>query len=97
VVEHGAGVEQHLEDHLRRHRRADDQDGGRLDQHGEQDLQGMEARAGLVTVVDVRPPEEYAQGHVGGALNVPLDRLGEQLSGLAPDREVVAYCRGPWC
>jgi rhodanese-related sulfurtransferase len=54
-------------------------------------------RDGLVTVVDVRPPEEYAQGHVAGALNVPLDRLEEQLSGLAPDREVVAYCRGPWC
>jgi rhodanese-related sulfurtransferase/DNA-binding transcriptional ArsR family regulator len=54
-------------------------------------------RDGLVTVIDVRPPEEYAQGHVVGALNVPLDRIEEQLSRLPADREVVAYCRGPWC
>jgi ArsR family transcriptional regulator len=54
-------------------------------------------RDGLVTVLDVRPPEEYAQGHVAGALNVPLDRLEERLRDLPPDREVVAYCRGPWC
>jgi rhodanese-related sulfurtransferase/DNA-binding transcriptional ArsR family regulator len=54
-------------------------------------------RDGLVTVIDVRPPEEYAQGHVGGALNVPLDRLEEGLKGFPSDREVVAYCRGPWC
>ncbi len=52
---------------------------------------------GLVTVLDVRPPEEFAQGHVAGALNVPLDRLQERLKDLPPDREVVAYCRGPWC
>jgi rhodanese-related sulfurtransferase/DNA-binding transcriptional ArsR family regulator len=54
-------------------------------------------RDGLVTVIDVRPPEEYAQGHVAGALNLPLDRLQERLKDLPPDREVVAYCRGPWC
>ncbi len=54
-------------------------------------------RDGLVTVLDVRPPEEYAQGHVAGALNVPLDRLQERLRDLPADREVVAYCRGPWC
>lgn len=54
-------------------------------------------RSGLVTVLDVRPPEEYAQGHVAGALNVPLERLQERLRDLPPDREVVAYCRGPWC
>ncbi|MGA7980592.1 MAG: metalloregulator ArsR/SmtB family transcription factor [Chromatiaceae bacterium] len=54
-------------------------------------------RDGLVTVLDVRPPEEYAQGHVAGAMNVPLDRLHERLKDLPPDRDVVAYCRGPWC
>ncbi|MFZ1575095.1 MAG: metalloregulator ArsR/SmtB family transcription factor [Chromatiaceae bacterium] len=54
-------------------------------------------RDGLVTVLDVRPPEEYAQGHVAGALNVPLDRLQDRLKELPTDREVVAYCRGPWC
>jgi rhodanese-related sulfurtransferase/predicted transcriptional regulator len=54
-------------------------------------------RDGLATVVDVRPAEEFAQGHVAGALNVPLDQLEAQLSDLPRDREIVAYCRGPWC
>lgn len=55
------------------------------------------ARDGLVTVIDVRPPEEYVQGHIAGALNIPLDKLKTRLQELPPDREVVAYCRGPWC
>lgn len=55
------------------------------------------ARDGLVTVIDVRPPQEYAQGHLVGALNVPLDQLESRLGELPEDREVVAYCRGPWC
>ncbi|MBK5966397.1 ArsR family transcriptional regulator [Thiocystis minor] len=54
-------------------------------------------RDGLATVIDVRPAEEYAQGHVAGALNVPLDRLQERLSDFPREREIVAYCRGPWC
>lgn len=54
-------------------------------------------RDGLVTVVDVRPPEEYAAGHVPGAINVPLSALDERLASLPVDREVVAYCRGPYC
>ena len=55
------------------------------------------ARHGLVTVVDVRPPEEYAQGHIAGALNIPLDKLKQHLGELPRNREIVAYCRGPWC
>ncbi len=55
------------------------------------------ARDGLVTVIDVRPPEEYTQGHIPGALNIPLDKLRTRLRELPRDREVVAYCRGPWC
>ncbi|MCU0835820.1 MAG: metalloregulator ArsR/SmtB family transcription factor [Chromatiaceae bacterium] len=55
------------------------------------------ARDGLVTVIDVRPPEEYAQGHIPGALNIPLDRLESRLGELPAEREIVAYCRGPWC
>jgi rhodanese-related sulfurtransferase len=50
-----------------------------------------------VTVVDVRPPEEFAQGHIAGALNIPLARLERHLAELPQGREVVAYCRGPWC
>ena len=55
------------------------------------------ARNGLVTVIDVRPSEEFAQGHIAGALNIPLDKLRQRLKRLPRDREVVAYCRGPWC
>ena len=55
------------------------------------------ARDGLVSVIDVRPPLEYAQGHVAGAINIPLEELESRLGELTPDREVVAYCRGPWC
>jgi len=54
-------------------------------------------RQGLVTVLDVRPPEEYAAGHVRGAINIPLAELEEHLSAFQPDQEVVAYCRGPHC
>ena len=55
------------------------------------------ARDGLVTVLDVRPPEEYAAGHLPDAVNVPLDELEQWLDRLEPDDDVVAYCRGPHC
>ena len=54
-------------------------------------------RRGLVTVLDVRPAEEYAAGHVPGAINVPVDRLEKYLSKLPKRKEVIAYCRGPYC
>jgi len=54
-------------------------------------------RSDLVTVLDVRPAEEYAAGHVPGAINVPLSELESQLKKLDPAQEVVAYCRGPHC
>ncbi len=54
-------------------------------------------RAGAVTVLDVRPVEEYQAGHIPGALSVPLKDLEQRLSGLPRDREIVAYCRGPYC
>lgn len=55
------------------------------------------AKRGLVTVLDVRPPEEFAAGHLPGAVNIPIDRLESGLSKLSKQREVVAYCRGPYC
>ena len=54
-------------------------------------------RRGEVAVWDVRPPEEYAAGHIRGASSVPLPRVGRTLADLPPDAEVVAYCRGPYC
>ncbi len=54
-------------------------------------------REGLVTVIDVRPPEEYASGHLPGAINIPLSELESQLERLDPSEEIVAYCRGPHC
>ncbi len=55
------------------------------------------AKKGLVTVLDVRPPEEYAAGHLPGAINVPMERLEDYLATLPKKREIVAYCRGPYC
>lgn len=54
-------------------------------------------RARSVTVLDVRPPEEYAAGHLPGAVNVPLTELKKQLKKLSARKEIVAYCRGPYC
>lgn len=55
------------------------------------------ARDGDVVVIDVRPAVEYDAGHIPGALSVPLDQLEARLDQLPEDREVVAYCRGPYC
>lgn len=52
---------------------------------------------GEVTVLDVRPAEEYRAGHVPGALSVPLAELRRRLAELPTDRAIVAYCRGPYC
>lgn len=55
------------------------------------------ARKGLVTVLDVRPPEEFAAGHLPGAVNIPVRELEKRLKELPKGKEVVAYCRGPYC
>lgn len=55
------------------------------------------ARKGLVTVLDVRPPEEYQAGHLPGAVNIPLVELESRLGKLPKNREIIAYCRGPYC
>ena len=52
---------------------------------------------GMVTVLDVRPPREFASGHLPGAVNVPLAELERRLGELPRKREIVAYCRGPYC
>lgn len=54
-------------------------------------------KAGLVTALDLRPEDEFALGHLPGAVNIPLGELEEKLANLDPDQEVVAYCRGPYC
>jgi rhodanese-related sulfurtransferase len=55
------------------------------------------ARSGEVVVLDVRPVEEYAAGHIPGAISLPLEHLEARLDELDPSVEVVAYCRGPLC
>lgn len=54
-------------------------------------------KEGLITVLDVRPVEEYDAGHVPGAVNVPLTELEQYLKHLSKKQDVVAYCRGPHC
>ena len=54
-------------------------------------------REGSAVVLDVRPPDEFASGHLPGARNIPLAELKARIAELPTDVEVVAYCRGPWC
>ncbi len=54
-------------------------------------------RKGTVTVLDVRPVEEYRSGHIEGAISIPLKELERRLAELPRDQEIVAYCRGPHC
>ena len=54
-------------------------------------------KTGHVTVVDVRPREEYAAGHIPAAVSIPLDELADQLAELPDDQDIVAYCRGAYC
>lgn len=54
-------------------------------------------KKGDVQVLDVRPEDEFALAHLPGAVNIPLDELKRKLATLDPVKEIVAYCRGPWC
>jgi rhodanese-related sulfurtransferase/DNA-binding transcriptional ArsR family regulator len=67
-----------------------------LEPVGSQELLAR-ARRRDVVVLDVRPPEEYAAGHIAGALSVPLAELERRLAELPRGKRVVAYCRGPYC
>jgi len=55
------------------------------------------SKDGLVTILDVRPPEEYEAGHIPGAVNVPLAEIGQHLADLPSEQEIIAYCRGAYC
>jgi len=72
--------------------------------HGLDDLEPAPAseilrrmQNGEVTVLDVRPADEFAAGHLPGAVNIPLKDLERSLNRLPANREVIAYCRGPYC
>jgi rhodanese-related sulfurtransferase/DNA-binding HxlR family transcriptional regulator len=54
-------------------------------------------RAGEIVLVDVRPEEEFAAGHIDGSLSIPIGELSDRLGELPEDGEIVAYCRGPFC
>ena len=60
------------------------------------ELARLSARRAVV-IVDVRPAEEYAAAHLPGAVNIPLDALRREMSRLPQDREIIVYCRGPYC
>ena len=55
------------------------------------------ARKGLVVVLDVRPQEEFSAGHLPGAVNIPIHELAKRLRELPRRKEIIAYCRGPYC
>jgi rhodanese-related sulfurtransferase/DNA-binding MarR family transcriptional regulator len=54
-------------------------------------------RDGDVTLLDVRPEDEYAAGHIPGAISIPVAQLKRRLAELPRNREIIAYCRGPYC
>lgn len=73
-----------------------DDPGGSLEAVSRDDLlAGL--REGSVALLDVRPHEEFQAGHLPDAINIPLDELETMLDALPRDREIVAYCRGPYC
>jgi rhodanese-related sulfurtransferase/DNA-binding HxlR family transcriptional regulator len=70
--------------------------GDEVDAIGREELVAR-MRQGDVVLLDVRPPEEFEAGHIEGARSIPLEELEERLEELPAGREVVAYCRGPFC
>ncbi len=70
--------------------------GGEVETIGRAELRER-LREGDVVVVDVRPEEEFAAGHIEGARSIPLEELERRMAELPPDQEIVAYCRGPFC
>jgi rhodanese-related sulfurtransferase len=77
-------------------RAADDYLGEDVETIGRQELRERAAR-GDVVLVDVRPEVEFRSGHIEGARSIPIEELDERLAELPADREIVAYCRGPFC
>ncbi len=71
------------------------------ERHAVEEIGAIELAArlerGRVVVLDVRPPAEYAAGHIAGARSLPIDALDEAAGSLPRSREVIAYCRGPYC
>lgn len=71
------------------------------------DREGLEAvtadelnrrfESGRIVVIDVRPAEEFEAGHIAGAISVPMNELASRLAELPRRKEIVAYCRGPYC
>jgi rhodanese-related sulfurtransferase/DNA-binding HxlR family transcriptional regulator len=70
--------------------------GGEVEAIGRDELIARLSRGDAV-LIDVRPAEEYAAGHIDGARSIPIDELERRLAELPKDREVIAYCRGPFC
>ena len=57
----------------------------------------VRSRDGAVTILDVRPGDEFDAGHLPGAVNIPIDELGGRLGELDPEHQIVAYCRSAYC
>ncbi|MNO48407.1 putative HTH-type transcriptional regulator [compost metagenome] len=72
---------------------------GQLSGVEEVSMEELQSRmeAGKVTLIDVRPRDEYEAAHIQGAVSIPIEELADQLASLPEDTKVVAYCRGPYC
>jgi rhodanese-related sulfurtransferase len=72
-------------------------DGGDLEELTKEDLWRRINSNDRLVVLDVRPQEEYAAGHIPGAVSIPLEELKKRIKELPKRKEIVAYCRGPFC
>ena len=95
----GVKLREVAEEHLLELRLALDQMVANPDQMAPLDRQALMAQAqrGEVVVIDVRPSDEYAAAHLPFARSMPLAEIEQRLAALPRDREIVAYCRGPFC
>lgn len=95
----GVALREVAEEHLLELRLALDQITANPAQLAPVDRQALmeQARRGEVVVIDVRPSDEYAVAHLPFARSMPLAEVEERLASLPRDRDIVAYCRGPFC
>ncbi|MDK1396538.1 ArsR/SmtB family transcription factor [Pseudomonas protegens] len=73
-----------------------EQQPGRLEGISQEELR-QRLQEGGMTLLDVRSPQEFALGHLPGAINIPVEELEQRLAELPAGQELVAYCRGPYC
>ncbi|MBC8950645.1 MULTISPECIES: ArsR/SmtB family transcription factor [Xenorhabdus] len=95
IIEVISAIQQYAEFNRKEMRRLIDDSSNQEAVSWEELLERIKAKS--MTLLDVRPKEEFEQGHLPDAINIPVDELENRLDELASNRELIAYCRGPYC